>query len=343
MKLAAAAARRFLAAPAEDVRAILVYGPNRALVGEYAKVLVDHGLGGSDDPFALTRLNEDEVRKDKARLDEALHAQSLLGGPSVVWLRVDTDNASDAVLHALPDFEAGKAQAYFVIEGGELNSKGKLVAAFEGAKAAVAIACYEETDGERAAFLRQLIDAERLNMTPDAREAFLQGAPSDRALARGELEKVLLFAHELGRPVDVADLAALAAVEAEGEIDEATNAATSGRVNVTLDRLDRLSGTGGITLIKALERRLLRLLEARTMVEDGVSAADAGDRLKPRVFWKEREAFAGQVRLWTTPRLLEALKVLWTAELRSKTAGAPQDLIAAAAYRRVAEIAAMGR
>jgi hypothetical protein len=29
--------------------------------------------------------------------------------------------------------------------------------------------------------------------------------------------------------------------------------------------------------------------------------------------------------------------------LRAKTAGAPQDMIAAAAYRRVAEIAAAGR
>lgn len=343
MKLAAAAARRFVAAPTAEIRAVLVYGPNRALVSEYVRSLADQALSGTDDPFALTRLNEDEVRKDKARLDEALSAQSLLGGPGVVWLRADNESANDAILHALSELEAGKPFAYLVIEGGDLAGKGKLVAAFEAARAAAAIACYEETEAERAAFLRGLIDAEGVPLSSDARELFISEAHPDRAIMRGELEKIALFAHGLGRPVEPHDLAELSAVEVENGIDDATSAATAGRVAQTLSALDGVGTTGGITLLKALERRLLRLLEARTLVDGGVSPADAGDRLKPRVFWKERDAFAGQVRLWSAPRLQEALNVLWAAELRAKSAGAPQDAIAAAAFRRVAEIAAGAR
>lgn len=343
MKLAAAAARRFVAAPDRDVRAALVYGPNRAVVAEYAAALARHALGGSDDPFALTRLGEDDIRKDKARLDEALSAQSLLGGPRVVIARVDGESVNDVLLAGLAAIERGAGAAFFVVEGGELSGKGKLVSAFESAKRAVAIACYEETEAERAAFLRGLIDAERVPMSNDARELFIAEAHADRAIMRGELEKVALYAHNLGRPVEPADLAALSAVSAESALDDATAGATAGAVAKTLNALDRLENVGGITLIKALERRLLRLLEARTLVDNGVSPADAGDRLKPKVFWKEREAFAGQVRLWSAPRLLDALNVLWAAELRAKSAGAPQDAIAEMAYRRVAEIAAANR
>lgn len=343
MKLAAAAARRFVSAPDAAVRAVLLYGPNRAVVHEYAKALARHAQGGTDDPFAVTRLADDEIRKDKARLDEALTAQSLLGGPTLVWARVDNESANDSILPALADIEAGGAAAFFLIEGGELAGKGKLVAAFEAAKKAVAIACYEETEAERAAFLRGLLDAERIPMSADAREMFILTAPSDRGLMRGELEKLSLYAHDLGRPLEPADLSALSAVEAEGELDDATGAATSGHVGRALDMIERLENTSGVSLLKALERRLLRLLEARTLVDNGVSPSEAGDRLKPKVFWKDRDAFAGQVRLWSAPRLLDALNTLWAAELRAKTAGAPQEAIAAAAYKRVAEIAAAGR
>jgi DNA polymerase-3 subunit delta len=343
MKIAPGGARRFLSAPDKSVRATLVYGPNRALVGEAAQTLIKHALGDTDDPFALTRLAEDEIRKDKAKLSDSLAAQSLLGGPSVVWLRVDGDAQHDTVVDALQIIERGEGAAWLVVEGGELNTKGKIVAAFDAAKSAVSIAFYEESEAERAAFMKSLIDAERIPMSADAREVFIAHAPSDRALARGELEKVALFAHGLGRNVEPEDLAALAAIEAEGEMDDATNAAASGRVAVTLDMLNRLEATNGISLIKAMERKMLRLLEARTLVDGGVAPNDAGDRLKPKVFWKERDLFASQVRMWTTSRALVALDVLWAAELRAKTAGAPQEVIAAGAFKRVAEIAGAGR
>lgn len=342
MKIAPAGARRFLSAPDKSVRAALLYGPNRALVTEAAQTLVKHALGGTDDPFALTRLHEDELRKDKAKLSDALSAQSLLGGPRVVWLKADGETQSDAMVEALKIVD-GDDGVFLVIEAGEFGTKGKTVSSYEAASHAAAIAFYEESDAERAAFLKALIESERIPMNADAREVFIAHAPSDRGLARGELEKISLFAHDLGREVEPGDLAALAAVEAEGELDDATNAAASGRIAMTLDMLDRLEGSNGVSLLKALERKMLRMLEARTLVDGGVAPNDAGDRLKPKVFWKERDLFASQVRMWTTQRVLEALAVLWAAELRAKTAGAPQDVIAAGAFRRVAEIASAGR
>ena len=56
-------------------------------------------------------------------------------------------------------------------------------------------------------------------------------------------------------------------------------------------------------------------------------------KLRPPVFWKERDAVTAQARLWTAKKLNAAYDVLWAAELRCKTAGAPQELIAADAYR----------
>jgi len=161
MKLTGAAARRFVDKPDAQMRAALFYGPNRAMVADASAALAKFALAGSDDPFATTKLSEDEIKKDKARLLDALSAQSLLGGPTLVWARVDGEGANDSILFALAQIEKGAPGGFLVIEGGELSGTGKLVKAFESAKSAVAAAFYEESPAERAAFARELL-AERV-------------------------------------------------------------------------------------------------------------------------------------------------------------------------------------
>ena len=85
-------------------------------------------------------------------------------------------------------------------------------------------------------------------------------------------------------------------------------------------------------------RRLHQLRDARILIDSGMSSDEAIAKLRPPVFWKERDAVASQARLWTSKKLNAAYDVLWTAEMRSKTAGAPQELIAADAYRGVARL-----
>jgi len=83
-----------------------------------------------------------------------------------------------------------------------------------------------------------------------------------------------------------------------------------------------------------------QLRDARAMIDEGATPTDAVAKLRPPVFWKDRDAVAAQARLWTGKKLNAAFDVLWQAELRSKVAGAPQTLIAADAYRGVAKLVA---
>jgi DNA polymerase-3 subunit delta len=339
MKLNAAQARRFVAAPDKNTRAVLVFGHNQALVREYVEALVRHALGEADDPFALTRLTDEELKKDKARLSDALDAQSLLGGPSVVWLRVENDSLQELIVSTLKARdERPDVGAYWIIEGGELQSKSKIVTAFESAKHGAAIAAYEESDAERHIFLKQALQDARVTMAPDALQWFLMQAPQDRILARGEIEKITLYAHGLNRALEMSDVMALSANEYEDDLDIAAMAALSGRSGAAVEALDRLAGAGGVSAIKTLERRLLRLTEARSLVDHGVAIADAGNRLKPMVFWRERDAFIAQLRRWSMPVLHAALAKCWAAELRCKSAQAPADIIASELFRSVARL-----
>jgi DNA polymerase-3 subunit delta len=338
VKIAGASIRRFLDKPDKNVRAVLLYGPNESFVHEAAQTLARWAVGKSDDPYAVTKVGDAEIKNDGARLADALAAQSLLGGPTVVWARIDGKAADAAIVDALESFERGDPLGYLIVEAGDLGSTAELVKKFSAAKNAGAIAFYEETDAERAQYARTLAKELGLSFDRDAEEAFLAALPADRGLARQEIEKLALYAHGLGRKISVADLDALLAGEAESALDAASLAAAQGRAAQAVEALARIDALSGVSALRALLRRMHQLREARALIDAGMGPDEAVGKLRPPVFWKERDAVAAQARLWTAKKLNAAYEVLWAAELRSKTAGAPQELIAADAYRSVARL-----
>jgi DNA polymerase-3 subunit delta len=338
VKIAGASIRRFLDKPDKQVRAVLLHGPNESFVHEAAQKLAAWALDGSDDPYAISKLGEDEIKRDGARLADALAAQSLLGGPTIVWARISGKAADAAIVDALEGIESGSAAGYLIVEAGDLGSTAELVKKFSAAKNAASIAFYEESESERAQYATALAKELGVGFDSDGEEAFLSSLPPDRGLARREIEKLALYAHDLGRKISAADVAALMAGEAESALDAASLAAAEGRAAEAVEALARIDAFSGVSALRALLRRLHQLRDARTMIDGGMSASDAIGKLRPPVFWKERDAVAAQVRLWSAKKLNAAYDVLWTAELRAKTAGAPQELIAADAYRSVARL-----
>ncbi len=338
MKIASAGIRRFLDKPDKNVRAVLLHGPNESFAHEAAQRLAAWALGKSDDPYAITKLGEDEIKKDSARLADALAAQSLLGGPTIVWARIDGKGADSAIADALAAIERGEPGGYLIVEAGDLGSTADLVKKFGAAERAAAIAFYEETEAERAQHAKALAKDSGVTFDRDAEDAFLAALPADRGLATREIEKLAIFAHGLGRPVSIADIEALMASEAESALDAASLAAAQGKAALAVESLARIDGLSGVSALRALLRRLHQLRDARALIDDGMSASDAVGKLRPPVFWKERDAVAAQARLWTGKKIAAAYDVLWSAEMRSKTAGAPQELIAADAYRGVAKL-----
>jgi DNA polymerase-3 subunit delta len=338
VKVASAQVRRFLDAPDKSTRAVLLYGPNESLVHEAAQGLVRWALGGSDDPYAITKVGDDDIKKDAARLGDALAAQSLLGGPTVVWARLTGRSGDDSISEALEAIEGGEPSGFLLVEAGDMASSSVLVKAFAGAKNAAVIAFYEETDAERARFAKTLAKDLALDFERDAEEDFLIALPHDRGLARQEMEKIALFANGLGRKLTGADLAQLMTDESESALDAASSAAAQGKANEAVEALARIDALSGVSALRALLRRMQQLRDARAMIDDGASPTDAVAKLRPPVFWKERDAVAAQARMWSAKKLNAAFDLLWSAELRSKVAGAPQSLLAADAYRGVAKL-----
>lgn len=88
MKLKPRDADRALSKPDGSYTIYLIYGPDLGMVRERADTLAKALVKDPDDPFAVTRLTDDDVKADPAALADALAALSMTGDPRLVRLRL---------------------------------------------------------------------------------------------------------------------------------------------------------------------------------------------------------------------------------------------------------------
>lgn len=341
MKLSPSQVAAFLKAPDPQVRGVLLFGPNGAGAREAAARLARWALGPDRDPFNEIILYEAALIKDAARLGDALEAQSLLGGASLVRVRIEGESAAETLLAAAALLGTGAGNyAMLLIEAGDLPKTSKIRLAFEASAHLAALAFYDDSAQDLLRLAHADLKAAGVSMNDAALEQFVSLLPLDRMVMRNEVDKLIAYSGPARLPLEAEDVTALLAADGDSDIQNAGLFALSGHGAQAAQALSDLAGFSGVSAVRALESRLLRLREAQTLIAGGVSPRDAGKRLRPPVFWKESDSFEAQLRQWSAPKLILALEVVWRAQLRAMTAGAPQELIAVSAYRAVAGIAA---
>ena len=323
------------------MRAILLYGPNGAAVRQAGARLEKWALGPNADPLNQTLLYESALAKDGARLGDALAAQSLLGGPCLVRVRIEGEAAASAILEAAAMLESGEGRyALLLIEAGDLPKQSKIRAAFDAGKFLASLPFYEDSEQDLLRMARSCLREAAVPISEAAAAQFAQRIGEDRGVLHAEIDKLITFSGPQRLGIEPEDISALMAADGESDVDDAVQSALLGHGAETTQALSDLIGFAGISALRALEFHLLRLQEALALLATGLAPQAIGRRLRPIVLFKHQDSFEAQLRLWSPALLATALDAVWRAQLRAMAAGAPQELIAVSTYRVVAGIAA---
>jgi DNA polymerase-3 subunit delta len=322
---------RFLASPPRDVRAAVIYGRDRGQVRERADALAAKLVERPDDPFDVALLTDTEL-DDGGRLESELSALSMLGGRRLVRLRIDSDKAGPDRMVA----EAVKAhgegafnpEAFFLIEAGELRRDSGLRKAAEQSKAAAAIPCYEDEPGDVARLVREALAKEKVGLTNEALQLFVERLPRERGVARQEIERLVLFLGPgSGRTAAPEDLEAHLGVEPEASLADAAQLAFGGRLGPAQAALRRAraEGESGPAAVRALGMHLQRLRQILVRRQGGMDLAEAAKA--SGVFWKNEREMLRQARSWTLEALEAVQPEVLEADRSCKRTGWPDDLI----------------
>ncbi|MGI9481335.1 MAG: DNA polymerase III subunit delta [Hyphomicrobiales bacterium] len=298
------------------IKAFLIFGQDRGRVRESASKLVASVAGDLNDSFNITRLDDDTLAKDPARLADEAQAISMMGGDRVVWVR-DAGNGFQAAFKSYSENPVG--DALIVAEAGNLRKGTSLRNLFEKARNAAALPCYEDSHTDIHRVIEEQFSQFDLRITNDARMLLVSVLGGDRALTRSEIEKLSLYCQGQGK-VEISDVEAVCGDTSALTMDQMLDAVFSGDLAGADKQFSRLMQSGVIasSTISAASNHLIRLQHMAIEVQSGKPTRQVVDATRPPIFWKRKNAFARQLQIWDPESLQAASHTLSEAELKSR-------------------------
>lgn len=338
MKLQGKAVDGFLRRPDPKIRAILFYGPDAGLVRDRAGILARTVVEDLSDPFRVADLPSKGVADDPARLADETAALAFTGGRRLIRIRDGEDNLTAAFTALFAAMPGG--DTLIIVEAGDLANRSKLRVLFEGADVAAAVPCYVEDSGSLETVIADLLKERGLSADSDVIGFLAERLVGDRMVARGEVEKLALYA--LGNQrLTLEDVEASIGDSSTLEPDEPILAAAEGDY-AALDRaLQRLfaEGTAPVAILRTAQRHFQRLQLIAAKVEQGSTPDMAVEQLKPPVFFKLKPRFTAQARRWPAASVRSALERLVDAEADVKRTGIPDQTVCARVLYQIASMA----
>ncbi|MEM7747498.1 MAG: DNA polymerase III subunit delta [Pseudomonadota bacterium] len=300
----AARAADFVKAPPASCSAVLVYGTDVGLCSERAVEISKNLAQRSNPPGDIIRIEDSDIEQDPDRLAVELGTVSMFGGMQVV--RVGVGRRINAnLLKAL--FEGDPPAAQLVVEAGNLKASDGVRKLFEATPWAAALPCYADDERDLSGIVQDMMRAAGKTLDGQARDLLLSRLGADRALSRGEIEKLILFTGDKSQ-IDSDDVEAVVGDASELAIDSIVNAAAGGDALSSVREFNRSvsAGESPQVIIGALQRHFRRIQRLRAGMDEGKSFDDAAKTLRPPIFFKQKAGFSEQCRKWPQERLLTA-------------------------------------
>jgi DNA polymerase III subunit delta len=322
----------FVARPDPARPVVLVFGPDAGLVSERVNAIIKASVDDPNDPFALARLESEDVTADPSRLVEEALTIPLFGGRRAVWVKAGSRNIAPAVEALLG---AGAVECRIVIEAGDLRRNAPLRTLCERAKNAAALPCYADNEKDRARLIDEEMRAAGLALAPDARALLIPLLGGDRAASRNEIRKLALYARGRGQ-VTVEDVTAVVSDASALALEDIVDAAFAGRpadLETQLAKARTAGSSAGSILFNA-QRQVAQLHKWRTAVEQGGSFSL--DAVQPPLHFRRKALVEAALKTWSAARLVIVMAELAEATLESRRKPALADTIAERALLAIA-------
>jgi len=309
----------WLAKPDPSMAIVLLYGPDRGLVTERAKAFATKTGLPLDDPFSVVKLDGAEVDRDQGRLLDEARTVPMFSDRRLLWVR----NASGQKALA-DDIKALTTEpardAIILIEAGDLKKGTGLRAIVEAAGNAMALPCYADEARDLDTVIDDELRKAGMSMTLDARQALRRNLGGDRLASRGEIEKLVIYAH--GRKeIGLDDINAMSGDVSGASFDDAVDAVLDGKVGDFDIAFSRHCQSGGhpFVILSSAMRQLQAIQVMRAQMDSGGrNAASVVAGARPPVFFTRRKLVEKTLERWNVDALSRALGRLQTAVLQTR-------------------------
>lgn len=335
----------WLKRPDPNIRIVLIYGPDRGLVSERARLFVKQTNLDADDPFSSIRLEAGEIEAEPGRLSDEANTVPMFSAQRLIWIKgagTQKQLADEVKLLAANP----PRDAIIVIEAGDLKKSAALRTSIETAPLAMALPCYADDGRSVDGVIDEILTREKLTIGMDARLLLKNNLGGDRLATRSEIEKLALYCHGQSE-VSPEDVAMMTGDVSGVGADDVVDAVLSGNMNAFDTGFLRFTSTGSpvFMIVSSAMRQFhsLQLMRA-DMDTHGKAAAAVVASARPPVFFARKKLMETALQRWNANAIARALDRLQATVLLTRQR---QDLSVATARQALmaltAEAARAGR
>jgi DNA polymerase III subunit delta len=263
------------------------------------------------------------AKSDPALLADEASAIGLFGDKRVLWIEPAGDEIEPAVAALL---ETPAVESPVIAIAGALRKTSSLVKLAESHALALAHVSYELNEREAERLVEDLARDEGLRLAPGLAARITSLAGNERGIISQELAKLALYANasaDAPKHID-RDILDEIGAGAEGDSMKLGDLALSGDAVRLSHELDCSAGDAEpISVIRALQRRLLMLAPIRARVDRGERLHDAVTSAGKSVFWKDKDLVSKLVNQWDSTALARVFERSGQLERRLMSADSP--------------------
>lgn len=288
--------------PEANVRFYLFYGPDEGQSRHCADRLLK---GLQAEKFAIP---SQAARSDPALLVDEAAAMGLFGGQRALWIEPAGDEIAESVEALL---QAGVVESPVIAVAGALRKTSPLVRLAEAHRLALAHISYELSERDAEAVVEEIARGEGLRLGTGVAARIASAAGNERGIVAQELAKIALYAGatpELPKQID-RDLLDAIGAGGDGDWMRLGDLALGGNLEALSHELDAsVADAEPISVLRALQRRLLMLAPIRSRVDRGARPHDAVTSAGKALFWKDKDMVTRLAAMWDSRSLARVLE-----------------------------------
>ncbi len=306
---------------------ILFYGPDRGQVLENFNIALETVIPEIDDGFSVFEFSSNDLKTDSSKLVDEATAISFLGTKKVIKIKDATDDIADIIDDLLKNYE--KLEAFLLLSADELSPASKLRNLFETNKRLAILPNYIDDAENLSQIIRQTLQKAGIKRIPDDVLLFLRShLGENRATTRMELEKILLYLHGKNE-ITLDDVEKCVMDSSSLGLQDLPLSVAEGNYKKLSLILPRLLSEGNypVQLLKNVLNHFKNLYYMAGEVESGKNIIDVIKNANPKIFYKLEPSYERQLKFWTTEKIIKVISEMNDADIRCKSANAPQDII----------------
>ncbi len=293
----------------QNCKIVLFYGENQGLKKSFKEIIKN-----KEKKTEVIRLSQEDIIKNNNILNNEILNKSLFSEKKIIFI----EQVNDKILNLLEKLVDAIENEKIYLFADNLEKKSKLRTYFEKDKNLGISPCYNDNE----LTIRKIITKELSNFSGLSNEIInliILNTGLDRLKVLNELEKIQSCF--LDKKLDFNKIEKLLNNSINDNFNELRDVALIGNKNKTNKLLSEtvIEDENNVYYLSLLNHRLHKLKEFNILKNNNENYEITLSKMKPPIFWKDKEIFIQQANKWSEKNIQKALKKTFDIEIDLKS------------------------